>query len=100
MEMNVPDALNHPVRREILRMLIESEEAKSGSELIAAGLPDCSLSAIGYHARVLEAAGMVSQEDGGPGGGESTYRFAASASDDPEVIALLEATRGNDVADG
>jgi DNA-binding transcriptional ArsR family regulator len=100
MEMNVPDALNHPARRHILRMLVESGEAKSSSEIIAAGLPGCSISAIGYHARVLEAAGMVSHEDGGLEGGESTYRFAASAGDDPEVIALLESARDSDPSDG
>lgn len=98
--MNAPDALNHPVRRQILRMLIESGEARSAKEIVAAGLPDCNVSAVGYHARVLESAGMVSREDGGAAGEESTYRFAATAAEDPEVIALLESTRDNDVADG
>jgi DNA-binding transcriptional ArsR family regulator len=97
--MNVPDALNHPVRRQILRILIDSGEAHDSREIIAAGLPDLSVSAVGYHARVLESAGMVGRSDGGPGD-EPTYRFAATAADDPEVIALLESTRDNDVADG
>ncbi|MGV1049135.1 MAG: ArsR/SmtB family transcription factor [Solirubrobacterales bacterium] len=98
--MNVPDALNHPMRRRILRMLIESGDAKSASEIVAAGLPEASVSVIAYHARVLEGGGMVSYGAVGPDAAEPTYRFAPSAAEDPEVIALLEATRGTDVTDG
>ncbi|MDX6581183.1 MAG: Helix-turn-helix domain [Solirubrobacterales bacterium] len=97
--MNVPDALNHPVRRQILRILIDSGEPRDSGEIIAAGLPDLSVSAVGYHVRVLESAGMISR-DGGATGDESTYRFAATAVDDPEIVAMLESTRDTDVADG
>lgn len=96
--MIVPDALNHPVRRQILRILIDSGEAHDSREIIAAGLPELSLSTVGYHARVLEIAGMISRSNGGAGSDKSTYRFAATASDDPEVVALLESTRDTDVA--
>jgi DNA-binding transcriptional ArsR family regulator len=95
--MTTPDALNHPVRRQILRILIDSGGARSASELIAAGLPDTSVSVIAYHARVLVDAGMVSRD--GAASEESTDRFATDATDAPEVIALLESTRENDVAD-
>lgn len=97
--MIVPDALNHPVRRQILRILIDSGKAHDSREIIAAGLPDLSVSTVGYHVRVLESAGMISRS-GGSAGDESTYRFAATAGDDPEVVALLEATRDTDVAGG
>lgn len=97
--MSVPDALNHPVRRQILRILIDSGKPHDAREIGAAGLPDLSLSSIGYHARVLESAGMVSRGEGGTAAGdESTYRFAAVAVDDPDVVALLESTRDTDVA--
>jgi DNA-binding transcriptional ArsR family regulator len=95
-EMNVPDALNHPIRRQILRILIDSGEPRDSREIIAAGLPDLSVSAVGYHARVLESAGMISRSDVGAAGEESTYRYAATAVDDPEIVTLLESTRDTD----
>jgi DNA-binding transcriptional ArsR family regulator len=98
--MTVPDALNHPVRRQILRILIDGGEPRDSREIIAAGLADLSLSTVGYHARVLESAGMISRSGGGATGDESTYRFAATAVDDPEIVALLDSTRDTDVAEG
>lgn len=98
--MNVPDALNHPARRQILRTLIKSGEAQSAAEIIAAGLPDQSVSVVGYHARVLESAGIVSRTDPGPADGEPAYRFLTTAAEDPEIAALLESTRDADLADG
>jgi DNA-binding transcriptional ArsR family regulator len=94
-EMTMPDALNHPIRRQILRTLIETGEAHDPREIIAAGLPEVSVSVVGYHARVLESAGIVSRDDSA---GESTYRFVPAAAEDPEIVALLESTRDSDVA--
>jgi DNA-binding transcriptional ArsR family regulator len=95
--MNVPDALNHPVRRQILRTLIDSDGAQKPGEIVAAGLPDTNVSVVGYHARVLEGAEIVRRTDSGPADDEAAYRAVAGVAEDPEVAALLEATRDSDL---
>jgi DNA-binding transcriptional ArsR family regulator len=95
-EMNAPDALNHPARRQILRMLIDDGEARTVGEILATGLPALNVSIVGYHARVLESAGMVCRTEAGTAGEEATYRFLATAARDPEILALLESTRDAD----
>jgi DNA-binding transcriptional regulator GbsR (MarR family) len=85
-------ALNHPVRRRILRTLIASDRPLSLSELVAAAAPGASVSAVGYHARVLESSGAVGSTQAG-GAAEDLYR---AAEPDAETIALLDATRAAD----
>ena len=87
------DALNHPVRRQILRALIESGRPLAPAEIVAAGLPRASLSAVAYHAGVLERSGEVSRT-----GGELPPRYTTELAQDPKVVALLEATRRADEA--
>jgi DNA-binding transcriptional ArsR family regulator len=85
------DALNHPVRRQILRTLIAGGRPLAPAEIIAAGLPSASLSTVAYHARVLEGSGSVSR-----GNGDTPPRYTTDLSSDPEILALLEATRRAD----
>jgi DNA-binding transcriptional ArsR family regulator len=87
------DALNHPVRRQILRILIDSGRPLAPAEIVAAGLPYASLSTVAYHARVLEQSGGVNRS-----GGEPPRRYTTELAADPEVVALLEATRRTDEA--
>jgi DNA-binding transcriptional ArsR family regulator len=85
------DALNHPVRRQILRILTASERPLAPAEIVAAGLPSASLSTVAYHARVLEGSGGVNRAgDGVP------PRYTTDLSSSPEVTTLLEATRQAD----
>ena len=88
-----PDALNHPVRRQILRILIDSGRPLAAAEIVSAGLPNASLSAVSYHARVLERSGGVNRN-----GDEPPHRYTTDLAADPEVISLLEATRRTDEA--
>ncbi len=81
------------MRRQILRTLIASERPLSLSELVASAAPWASVSAIGYHARVLESSGAVGSTRA-DGAVEDLYRATAP---DPETIALLESTREDDV---
>jgi predicted transcriptional regulator len=98
--MSAPNALNHHVRRRILRTLIDSGEAQRPAEIVATGLPDHSVSVVGYHVRVLESAGIVGRTESGPADGESAYRCVDAVCEDPEVVTLLEATRDADLAEG
>ena len=89
------DALGHPVRREILRMLNASGEPRSVSQIGAAALPHANLSVISYHARVLAVCGSV--EPSGPRqvkGGARLY--ASKVAGDEQIAAVLQATRGVD----
>lgn len=87
------DALNHPVRRQILRTLIASDRPLAPVEIVAAGLPSASLSTVAYHARVLEDSGSVSRANG-----DTPPRYSTEISSNPEIVALLEATRQADEA--
>jgi DNA-binding transcriptional ArsR family regulator len=90
-EDSTRDALNHRVRRQILRTLIASDRPLAPVEIVAAGLPSASLSTVAYHARVLEGSGSVSRANG-----EAPPRYTTDLSANPEVVALLEATRRAD----
>lgn len=85
------DALNHPVRRQILRTLIGSGRPLAAAEIVAAGLPNASLSTVSYHALVLEGTGGVIRT-----AGPTPPRYTTDLSSDPEIVALLEATRSAD----
>jgi len=85
------DALNHPVRRQILRTLIASGRPLAAAEIVATGLPSASLSTVAYHALVLEGTGGVSRTPG-----TTPPRYSTDLSSDPEIVALLEATRRAD----
>jgi DNA-binding transcriptional ArsR family regulator len=85
------DALNHPVRRQILRILIASGRPLAPAEIVAAGLPSASLSTVAYHARVLEDSGGVSRSGAG-----IPPRYMTDLSANQEVATLLEATRDGD----
>jgi DNA-binding transcriptional ArsR family regulator len=90
-EESTRDALNHPVRRQILRTLIASGRPLAAAEIVSAGLPGASLSTVAYHARVLEGSGSVSHANG-----DVLPRYTTDLSSDPEIVALLEATRRAD----
>jgi predicted transcriptional regulator len=56
-EDNLPKALMHPVRRDILRLMVERGEPVSPKQA-AAELP-VALNIAAYHCRVLEKRGVV-----------------------------------------
>ncbi len=91
--MDPTEALNHPLRRQILRTLIASDRELSPSELVAA-TNGTSVSLVSYHAKVLATAGAVGYTPAG-GADEGEVRYHA-APPNPETLALLEATRDED----
>jgi len=79
------DALGHPLRRQILRVLQRAGGVRSLSELAAAVGAGEVL--VAYHVQVLEGCGLV-RSDG------SSCAFASAA--DGQVPAILKATRRTD----
>jgi hypothetical protein len=87
------DALGHPVRRQILRALNDSDEPRGPAEIAAATLPHTSISVISYHAQVLASRDCVAlagtrQEDG-----TLACLYTAKVADNEQVSAVLRATR-------
>lgn len=77
LEPRLQDALNHPTRREILRVLHASDRPCSVSEILDK-LSPLTRGEVSYHVRVLRYVGAVF-EDGtrpAPGGREVLYRSA------------------------
>lgn len=105
----VRQALDHPLRREILRDLDESPAPRSSREVWAALGGDVALSEVCYHLWVLEDAKSVRRADfqvervGRVGDrdrrGGCARLFAAAYGDSPQIVAVLDATRESDHAD-
>ena len=93
--MNPTGALDHPLRRQILRALIATDEPLTAPQLVTELSPGANVSAVTYHARVLESAGAVGRTRAG---GAEPDRYGV-AETPPELIALLEATREDDAGD-
>ncbi len=92
--MNPTGALDHPLRRQILRALIATDGPLTAPQLVAELAPGANVSAVTYHARVLESAGAVGRTRAGAADPDR-YDVAETP---PELIALLEATREDDAA--
>jgi DNA-binding transcriptional ArsR family regulator len=90
------DALGHPLRREILRMLNESAEPRSSSDIATTTLPHTSLSVIGYHAHVLETCDSIAMTGTRQVHGSAARLYASKVDGDERVAAVLQATRGLD----
>jgi len=95
LEPKLQDALNHPTRREILRVLHVSERPTSVAGILSR-LPPLKHSKVSYHLQVLRSCGAVI-DDGtrpAPGGRDTLYRSAVA--DEPKVRAALRATERED----
>jgi DNA-binding transcriptional ArsR family regulator len=91
LEPKVQDALDHPLRREILRVL-HAKKQPCGFMELAGKLRPFARSQIIYHLRVLEGAGAVFADGTQPAlsGRETIYRSALA--EDAGALAALEAT--------
>lgn len=92
---NLRQALGHPTRREILRVLIDADEAKTVEEL-ADLVPTAAVSGFNYHVLVLEGEGCISRvgEIALANGMVPTY--AGNVADNQFVMDILDGTRGED----
>jgi DNA-binding transcriptional ArsR family regulator len=94
LEPELRDALDHPVRREILRTLNGSGRALTSAEL-APQLGLLRLSQINYHVQVLAGDGAVVAEGDSPFGGRS---YLSDVAREAEVTAVLRTTQESDRA--
>jgi DNA-binding transcriptional ArsR family regulator len=92
------EALNHRVRRRILRALNGHTRPQSLAEALVN--PGGDVKSIAYHLRVLETCGSVSVSSEFPGGNRSVWRYASKVPDNQRVIAVLVATSKADALDG
>jgi Helix-turn-helix domain len=92
LEAEVQDALDHPVRREILRSLKDGDRPRTPVEL-AVRLAPFSIGQVNYHVQVLAGAGAVVGRDVSPSGG---LPVVSGVCDKPQVIAVLQATERGD----
>jgi DNA-binding transcriptional ArsR family regulator len=95
LEPQLQDALNHPTRRDILRVLQRSTQPRSITDIVAA-LPQLGRGEISYHAQVLEDSGCVFVDSHRrcPGGQERLLRSAVA--DSGQAMLVLGATERSD----
>lgn len=87
------DALDHPIRREVLRSLSRNRRARTVAE-IRTDLQVFQISQLGYHLQVLRRSGAVaSAPNGGP---RMKTRYASEVGEDGKVRAVLRATERED----
>lgn len=93
-------ALEHPLRRRILRALGGVDTTRTLGSL-AETIPGVSVSSVGWHALVLEECGGVSVAIGLPGvnSGGTCNRYSSNVADDQAVTKILELTRRSDAGE-
>jgi DNA-binding transcriptional ArsR family regulator len=85
------DALDHPIRREVLRALSRSDQPRGVAE-IGAELHSFRLSQLSYHLQVLRRAGTVALSPAGRGTDRGRALYASEVDGDGQVKAVLRAT--------
>lgn len=91
-------ALDHPIRRQILRVLTRDAKPQSLVDLCE-GIPGTSISTIGYHLLVLEECGFVSVSGVLTGPGDAERHFASNVADNRVVTVALQETEQLDELD-
>lgn len=89
------DALNHPTRRDVLRVLHAGDRPSSLTAILAQLAP-LKCGEVGYHVKVLRDSGAVLADGTRPdfGGRDALYRSVLA--DDPQACAVLRATERED----
>ncbi|HEX5592171.1 MAG TPA: helix-turn-helix domain-containing protein [Solirubrobacterales bacterium] len=96
LEPKLQDALDHPVRRELLRTLNRSARSRSTVE-IRADLQPFRPSQLSYHLQVLRRSGVVASDVADRDATGSGPRYASEVAEDGEVRAVLRATERGDM---
>jgi DNA-binding transcriptional ArsR family regulator len=87
------DALDHPVRRDVLRNLSRDRRPRSVAE-IRTDLQVFRMSQLGYHLQVLRRSGAVASASNGEP--QAKVRYASEVGEDGKVKAVLRATERGD----
>lgn len=85
-------ALDHHLRREILRTLHRSDGPLSPGEIAAAWPTETSVSLVSYHAHVLETSACLSLADAQPAGETVAPRYTSTLSGDTRIVSILQTT--------
>ncbi len=88
---NLINAIAHPLRRRILRVLGDRREQSSPAKM--AKEFDLHVGTVGYHVRVLEELGAIRLTDEGMVRGAVEHFYETTIEDDPPIETLLEETR-------
>jgi hypothetical protein len=95
LEPKLQDALNHPTRRDILRVLHGSGRP-CGVTALLGKLPPLRRGEIDYHLKVLQDGGVVFTEGTLPAPGGREWLYGSGFEEDPKVLATLRATERGD----
>jgi DNA-binding transcriptional ArsR family regulator len=95
LDPKVQDALDHPIRREILRVLNRAGRPRSVAEL-GADLSAYRVSQLGYHLRVLQRSGTLTSLPSDGQRMHGLFRYASEVREDVQVRAVLRATEQGD----
>lgn len=85
-------ALNHPLRREVLRALNRTDRPRSAAELVDDCLPATSVTLLNYHAAVLERCDLLRVIENDVAGEGYGRRYASNVTEDVQIIAILSAS--------
>lgn len=91
LEPKLQDALDHPIRRELLRTLNEGRRFRNIAE-IGIALRAFRPAQLGYHLRVLQRSGAIASVPVDLSTGQARPRYASQVGDDMRVRAVLRAT--------
>jgi DNA-binding transcriptional ArsR family regulator len=94
-DRNEMEALNHPIRRQIMRVALRRAEDEPVSPKEIAEIMGLPLSRIGYHVRQLHKAGVLKLEKLTPVRG-STQHFYAPDLREQWAYAALKASEATD----
>lgn len=95
LEPKLQDALNHPTRREILRVLHASEQPASVAGILGK-LPPLKRSEVSYHLQVLQNCGAVVGDGTRTALGSRDTLYRSAVADNLKVRAALRATERQD----
>jgi hypothetical protein len=84
-------ALDHRIRRQILRALAESDSTRRSGDLATAIRPPASVSVVSYHLQVLQRSGTLVVEDATAAQAGKGAGYVSTVSDDTLVRSVLQA---------
>ena len=96
LEPLIQDALNHPVRRQVLRALHEWGEPLAIADLHGR-LPYLSRGGLSYHLQVLQDSGCVAEVDARPGPAGVEREMDSALLTDDDAMRALEVTATADL---
>jgi DNA-binding transcriptional ArsR family regulator len=94
LEPKLQDALNHPTRRDILRVLRQKESC-SGTAILGE-LPPLKRGEVVYHLQVLQECGAIFVDGAHPATGGRDRLYQSGLVDDAKVRGVLRATERQD----